>query len=70
MTTRAIEQLFDSYEQCRLAEVSFWSLAERLLQEGLVAVDDVAVVYGIHPSTARKRLAQLHYRAEPDPPAC
>lgn len=39
-------------------------MAETLIDQGLVRVEDVAVIYGLHPSTARKRLARLHYGGE------
>lgn len=62
MTNQSVERLFTAYEVVRQAEVDYWRLSAQLLGDGLVAIEDVAVIYGIHPQTARKRLAELHYR--------
>ena len=62
MSTAALVQLWDEFTNLQARERAWWELAERLMEEHLVSVEDVATVYGIHPQTARKRLAALHYR--------
>lgn len=57
----ALERLWKSAADLQLAERAYWTLAAELLEEGLIGVEDAAEIYGIHPQTARKRLASLHY---------
>jgi hypothetical protein len=70
MTIKSIEELWKLEQYIRSAEYDFWQTAEMMVSEGLVAVEDVAAIYGIHPQTASKRLKDWRSRlvfGKPDP---
>lgn len=56
MSLYAMETLWEVFDRLKNAEVEFWYTASKLLDQGLVNVEDIANVYGVHTDTARKRL--------------
>lgn len=56
MTSEALNDLWEAEERARRHENEYWRLADELMDQGLVAIDDVAVIYGCHPATAQKRI--------------
>ena len=57
MTSEALTELWEVQQRALRHEKEFWRLADDLLQQGLVCLEDIAVIYGCHPETARKRVA-------------
>lgn len=56
MTSEALTELWEAQQRALRHEKEFWRLADQLLEVGLVNVEDIAVIYGCHPHTARNRI--------------
>lgn len=56
MNNYAMETLWEVFDRLKNAEIEYWFTASKLLDDGLVNVEDIANVYGVHTETARKRL--------------
>lgn len=61
MTNDAIKQLWDAELTARTATNQFWKLANELVGCGVLRVEDVAMIYGVHPATASKRMRSQLY---------
>ena len=62
MTQQALNALWNAEYNARASQNMFWELAERLMDEGLVRIEDVAEIWGVAPDTARKKLKQWRDR--------
>jgi hypothetical protein len=60
MTQQALNGLWNAEYNARAAQNMFWELADRLMDEGLVRIEDVAEIWGVAPDTARKKIK--HWR--------
>ena len=60
MTQQALNGLWNAEYNARASQNMYWELADRLMDEGLVRIEDVAEIWGVAPDTARKKLK--HWR--------
>lgn len=55
MTEETLVGLWRLQTEMMMLERTFWLAAANAVSDGLASYDDVGVIYGCHPSTARKR---------------
>jgi hypothetical protein len=68
MTSEALVQLWEVQQRALRHEKEFWRLADDFLGQGLVALEDIATIYGCHPHTARRRCASSNHTGDTNQP--
>lgn len=55
----ALLKLWEAHAAIQEHEYQYWKLADELLEQRAIAIEDVATIYGIHPQTAAKRVRAM-----------
>lgn len=56
MSEDALMRLWEAQQRAQRFVNEYWKLSDQLMDDGLVRIEDIAEIWGIHPSTARERI--------------